>query len=115
MIAGRHLKIGVSVKPADRVKSVQTGCPDKVVVVFFFRPESDAKQVETSMHRLFSAHRKFGEWFDAGILQEAKDFLRSLPGDEVLEVEANLDHVPNAKRQRQRKTQAYRRKTRRRN
>lgn len=109
MQAGNSLKIGVSSNPHERVSSVQTGCPDKVRVVFIYATEDNAKEVETMMHIRFAPSRKFGEWFDISILDLAKSLLRGLAGQELLDVEVNAEYKPDAKKRNQRKGVTYKR------
>jgi hypothetical protein len=65
-------KIGVSSDPVRRMKSVQTGSPDKVIVVFTYW-SSEPFYYEKVFHQKFSEYRIIGEWFkfeDKGFINE---------------------------------------------
>lgn len=58
-----RFKIGKSVDPSSRLKSLQTGSPLKIRYVYagFVEEMSD---VELTIHSMFSGKRIIGEWFD---------------------------------------------------
>ena len=58
-------KIGISVNPKQRSKTLQTGSPDKISVIraWAFDDLYDAKHSETAMHSALSEYQKIGEWF----------------------------------------------------
>jgi len=58
-----------------RVKSLQTGNPEKIRIVDYF-PTKHGRQVETTLHNIFSIKRLEGEWFDLEIY-DVKNFIES--------------------------------------
>ena len=60
---GDRLKIGIAVDCKKRLKTLQTGNADKLILEWS-RERDDAAQVEAHLHRKFSKHRVGGEWFD---------------------------------------------------
>lgn len=54
------LKIGASVRPKQRLGSLQGACPTQLALVGFFRGE---KAEERRLHKLFGALRTHHEWF----------------------------------------------------
>lgn len=69
-------KIGISDNPDKRLKQVQTGSPNRLVVAFAFRVwnRKFAQVVEGSFHAGHAEHRMQGEWFDLA----AHDALRGM-------------------------------------
>jgi hypothetical protein len=60
-----NYKIGITTakKVEDRIKQLQTGSSNKLVLVHKF--ESDfLNKLETTLHSMFSSKRKEGEWFE---------------------------------------------------
>ncbi len=80
-------KIGISDKPDKRLKQVQTGSPQKLVIAFAFRVwnRKFAQVVEAAFHVSHAEQRLNGEWFDLS----AKDALRGL----VETLKIGIDHV----------------------
>lgn len=71
---GDQVKIGwAKYSPHDRLKTLQTGCPDHLYVRAYFR---GSPEDERRMHRTFESVRGRGEWF-ANVLKLA-DFLNYL-------------------------------------
>lgn len=68
------VKIGKSVSPGARLKHLQTGCPDKLVLYRFIPHESPFTEKE--IHKKFAHLRVSGEWFK--YTDELKHFVRSL-------------------------------------
>lgn len=61
---GEAMKIGVSKVVENRVKSIQTGNPRKVRILWVMKPVSmNAYDAEASLHRRLSEYRLEGEWF----------------------------------------------------
>lgn len=60
------LKIGVSSYVDERLKTLQIGCPSKLVVLFSLAHEM-AFQIEKRAHTILSRHRTDGEWFDVDL------------------------------------------------
>ena len=61
----RKVKIGKSKNPIERLKELQTGCPEKLKLegVIKCRSESHALQMEKAAHALFKEKHYRGEWF----------------------------------------------------
>jgi hypothetical protein len=57
---GDYIKIGWSTNVANRVRALQEGVPETLVVIAAF---PGTQKSERNLHRLFSAHRTRGEWF----------------------------------------------------
>lgn len=67
---GRYVapvKIGFSMSPEKRLRSLQTGNPAKLGIVFSFLTPSAAlaKQAESVFHEVCKEERLAGEWFSA--------------------------------------------------
>lgn len=60
--AGERIKIGVTNDIESRVKSIQTGNPDKVEILFVEERLNPTK-AERYLHRCFAKNRLEGEWF----------------------------------------------------
>jgi len=61
--AGQFYKIGVSINPEKRARTLQTGCPHKIEIVYQ-KIMHDAYAAEFSLHHLYQSKRTHGEWFD---------------------------------------------------
>jgi hypothetical protein len=62
-IQGRKLgliKIGIAWSARERMKSLQTGSPDELILL---ATESGGSERERELHNLFSSSRSHGEWF----------------------------------------------------
>lgn len=57
---GDLVKIGTSVQPLARLKSLQTGCPNKIAILALV-PGGHA--FERTLHRRYARERVSGEWF----------------------------------------------------
>jgi len=79
---GGAIKIGYSVCPEKRLKELQTGYPDTLVILLMI-PGSEA--TEHTLHREFSASRLQGEWFrpDEYLLNKIKEFKKTLAAEGV--------------------------------
>jgi len=55
-------KIGVSNDPEKRLKAIQTGNSEKVIIFKKFKSQYPTK-VEGRLHRFFNSERRKGEWF----------------------------------------------------
>lgn len=58
---GNNVKIGHTAKIATRMQTLQKQYPGAVLI----KSITGSVAKEKSLHRLYSAHRKHGEWFDA--------------------------------------------------
>ena len=65
-VQDRYVKIGICKEEEHlykRLKTLQTGNPHKISIIFFEERES-AKDAEKYLHNCFSDKRKEGEWFE---------------------------------------------------
>lgn len=58
------VKIGRAFDPKSRLRSYQTGCPERAYRLRFAAYFEDAHAVETTVHERLRAHQLEGEWFD---------------------------------------------------
>lgn len=70
-LSSSEYKIGVSKDPHMRIKNIQTGNSEELVVIDRYYTEYPNK-IETSIHNLLSGNKKKGEWFDLSISEEVK-------------------------------------------
>lgn len=63
MQCGGFIKVGVSSNPESRVKSLQTGNPNKITIIARVW-EDNATQAEAYFHSKFSNQKSIGEWFE---------------------------------------------------
>lgn len=66
-----YYKIGYSANPEQRLKQLQTGCPDKLDMISTFSSPR-ARKLENALHNSFSYARKHNEWFDLSLEDELK-------------------------------------------
>lgn len=74
---GTALKIGFSCDIPKRCKSMQTGHPTKLKVVWKYyvgRERAQAFKMEQALHRFCKSHRIRGEWFDLAVYEKLPDF-----------------------------------------
>lgn len=67
-IPGNYVKIGISFDVIERVRQLQSGCPEKITVGAFLDTEADgivASRMEREVHAKLAAYRTSGEWFNA--------------------------------------------------
>lgn len=79
-------KIGVSKNPKKRIKQLQTGNGEDLIIIESFKSEYPHK-LEIALHNTFSPNKKRGEWFSLGIEEEIK----FLP--ECLKIEQNIKYL----------------------
>ena len=63
---GEYLKIGYSINPASRIKTLKTSSPTELKIVWQTLcgyNDLHARKQEKKLHRALSAHRIDGEWF----------------------------------------------------
>jgi predicted GIY-YIG superfamily endonuclease len=66
-----YYKIGYSANPSQRLKQLQTGCPDELLMIETFQSQH-ARRIEYALHNSYSHARKHNEWFDLAIEDEVK-------------------------------------------
>lgn len=89
-----RIKIGSAVDVEDRIKILQTGCPERLNVLLVL--PCGSYEMESGFHRQFGSSRTQGEWFKYE--PEVASFIRRrLEGRRILE-EAEFEYV-SAKRQ----------------
>lgn len=77
----RGIKIGRACNPVSRLKSYQTGCPERAYYLYYAMYFHDCVNAELAMHARLDPYRLEGEWFD----------LRPEQGQEAIEgYERNL-------------------------
>lgn len=59
----RRVKIGIAADPWYRLGNLQTGSPDKLVLLGGIVSDA-ARQLETELHATFAKWHSHGEWFD---------------------------------------------------
>jgi len=58
-------KVGISINPARRLKTLQTGHPEKLQILHITETEiTRTKLLETVIHRNLKHYRQTGEWFN---------------------------------------------------
>jgi hypothetical protein len=72
--SGKYTKIGISDNPKRRLKQLQTGNPDKLILIDHVNTGSsdEAARVEDMLHKFYSHKRVRGEWFKGIDINEAK-------------------------------------------
>jgi predicted GIY-YIG superfamily endonuclease len=66
-----YYKIGYSANPDQRIKQLQTGCPDELIMITTFKSDR-ARRIEYALHNSYSHACKHNEWFDLHIEDEIK-------------------------------------------
>lgn len=87
----QKFKIGVSKHPEDRLKQLQTGCPDHLSLLFHTRiePSISAYKAEATTHTYLREHdvHLSGEWFelsDDQVVELASVLLRSVSVEQAV-------------------------------
>ncbi len=62
-----HVKVGRSRHPDQRLRSLQTGSSERLVLAFtaWFRSDDEARACEAALHACLADRRVLGEWFAA--------------------------------------------------
>jgi hypothetical protein len=72
------VKVGLATDVDDRLKTLQTGCPDKLRVYGVARVAAIyARAVERQCHKALAKYHRHGEWFDVPAT-EAVDLVREI-------------------------------------
>ena len=87
---GRY-KIGISKHPNKRIKELQTGNSDKLVIIDSYE-SPNAHKIESALHRFYSYYRKEGEWFDLSVLEESKFIENCQRIDNTIKILQNLEN-----------------------
>lgn len=64
-------KIGVSKNPKKRLKQLQTGSGEDLIIKEIYKSDI-ARKIESTFHNRYSHVRKRGEWFDLSISEEVE-------------------------------------------
>lgn len=64
--SGRY-KIGISSNPEARVKALNTGNPEKLVLIHAYLATDSGYKSESLAHAIYEKERLHGEWFSSGI------------------------------------------------
>ena len=62
-------KIGIAKNPTQRIKQLQTGNSDKLVIIKTYQSEN-ASKIESTLHNHYGYLRNEGEWFDLSVSDE---------------------------------------------
>jgi hypothetical protein len=81
-----HIKIGSAFNPIERIRTLQTGCPDFLNLLGVI-PSYVFRRRETDLHELFSKWRVDGEWFEPSY--DILDYIKknTFPWDDVVGVD----------------------------
>ena len=72
--AGKYCKIGISETSVDqRMKTLQTGCPEKIRRVWCSRNIPDHLECEKQLHDHFKTVNTSGEWFEVSFFEAAEE------------------------------------------
>lgn len=73
-----HFKVGVSSDVAERLKSVQTGCPSKLSILLVYDALRDINinKLESAIHKKLRDFNSMGEWFRR--TEESEGAIRSI-------------------------------------
>ena len=66
-VASGRFKIGISKNPEERVKHLNIGNPEKLVIVHAYLATEDGYKSEALAHKIYEKNRLNGEWFDSSI------------------------------------------------
>jgi len=85
-------KIGIAKNPTQRIKQLQTGNSDKLVIIETYQSEN-ASKIETALHNHYGHLRNEGEWFDLSISDEAKFINKCKQIDETISTLRSMGNV----------------------
>lgn len=68
---GERLKIGVTHDINQRIKSLQTGNPDEIILEYI-EERTNPHKAERFLHRYFQKQKVKGEWFEGITLQDIR-------------------------------------------
>lgn len=76
-------KIGIAKIPTQRIKQLQTGNSDKLVIIETYQSEN-ASKIESTLHNQYGHLRNEGEWFDLSVSDEAEFLERCKTIDQTI-------------------------------
>ena len=79
---GNRIKIGVTNNITQRIKTLQTGNPDKIELTYI-EERYNPRMAETYLHREFASKRISGEWFDNITIHEIRMRLMMFHGQDL--------------------------------
>ncbi|WWT39894.1 hypothetical protein [Microcystis phage Mwe-JY08] len=89
-----HVKIGISGSPLKRLRTLQTGCPLPLRIVFLMGvPDRLAIKIERAAHKALADYRLNGEWFKV-TTEKAISAVRRAAGIEGIEIDHNAVQEP---------------------
>lgn len=68
-------KIGIAKSPNKRLNQLQTGNPNKLIMVTSYQ-SINASKIETTLHNQYSHLKENGEWFNLSLTEEM-DFIKN--------------------------------------
>ena len=74
---GTYVKLGYSSNIPARIKAMQTGHPEPLTLSWKYytgTTESEAKRLETKLHRFCRNHKVRGEWFNSDCMAQVERF-----------------------------------------
>lgn len=74
-----YVKVGISKTPGERIRSIQTGCPIRILraVAFTCSSARTARAAEVALHSSLDQYRASGEWFRLEWSEEVENSLRA--------------------------------------
>jgi hypothetical protein len=82
----KNIKVGVSLFPEERVKTLQTSNPEELILLYKGKvgnTSQEAYKEEDKIHKLLREHRVSGEWFNRGCFIELANYLKGAPHKDV--------------------------------
>ncbi len=73
---GKHVKIGCSINPKERLSALQSGNPNKLTLL---KTLSEKGYSESKLHSKFEQYKTYGEWFE--LSKEILDFIDNVEKD----------------------------------
>ena len=84
MVSGNKIKIGISVDPVKRARSLTTASGCQVTLACIWKVKDVVKLVEKQLHKAFKKTRLEGEWFDSeGITPEYLEKYMTCPFERI--------------------------------
>lgn len=88
-------KVGISNRPAKRLKQLRTGSPFKLFLAFEFETPAKwvARELEAAFHKVLRRERMNGEWFSIDVEQAMRFMAINLATALRLKAELNDDEI----------------------